>query len=90
MDRRAENATFIVRCVGYTQDYEKKFTIGNLYEVWNEEIISDDGFVYTDFHMKPNSDPSKWVLAAWYKFEIVEQEDTVIPESLTISYDDLF
>lgn len=37
---------FKVKCVGYNA-YERKFTIGKVYEVKNGEITRDDGYTYT-------------------------------------------
>lgn len=44
MSQNIDNSTFWVRCIGYTQDNEKFFSIGKEYEVNRGCIVSDDGF----------------------------------------------
>lgn len=66
-----DDDAFFVRCVGYTQGFEKYFTIGREYEVKNGCITSDCGHTYTDESMKHGSDTGSWFLAGWYKFEEV-------------------
>lgn len=88
MSQNIDNSTFWVRCVGYTQDDEKFFSIGKEYEVHRGHIVADNGFQYSrDINMTTNSDPSTWYLSRWYKFEFVEL--FVIPEHLDISIDDI-
>ena len=80
---------FIARCVGYTQNREKYFTIGKEYEICDGQIISDNGFKYSkDPKMTQDSNPRDWYLSDWYIFEIID--DSVTPEQFEISFDDIF
>ena len=63
-----------VKCVGCNQS-EKAFTIGKVYEVKDNTITSDDGFVYN--RSGRIKDIIKW-LGEWYEFEPVEQRKIVI------------
>ena len=63
-----------VRCTGYNQNYEKYFTIGKVYDVVNNTIKSDGGFVYKMFNA---ANVINW-LSRWYKFERVSDDDKKI------------
>lgn len=57
------------KCVGYTQDYEKLFTVGKTYiEGDDGSIVNDQGYRYSS--VDGESAP-QW-LREWYKFEEVE------------------
>ena len=79
---------FRVRCIGYTQNHERYFTIGKEYEVRDGRITSDTGFEYrSDPLMTKNSNPNDWLLADWYQFEIVD--DDVVPAYLEVTFEDI-
>lgn len=61
--------TYKVRCVGYTQDREKYFKKGKVYEVKNNTITSETGYTYQGC----GANVIDW-LTSWYKFEIVNNE----------------
>lgn len=58
-----------VRCVGYTQNREKYFTRGKVYDVVDDHITNDNGFTY--WRMGTAKDVIDW-LKKWYKFERVD------------------
>lgn len=59
-----------VRCVKCLED-EKFFTVGKEY-VWEDDrLTSDTGYTYTN--MASGSDPNKWKLSSYYKFEVVPE-----------------
>lgn len=75
-----------VRCVGYTQNIEKYFTIGKVYDVVNNTITNDNGFTYN--HLKgeqgcPDCDVIDSFLSHWYKFERVGDA----PQKIVITTD---
>lgn len=46
---------FKVKCVGYVEPVtERRFTIGKVYNVTNNRIVSDDGLVYNAWSFKVN------------------------------------
>ena len=59
----------VVKCVGYNQIWEKFFTIGEIYEVKNNSITNDDGFIYRKYVGAQNI--IDW-LSDYYAFELVE------------------
>ena len=61
-----------VKCTGYKKG-EMCFTIGNVYELENNTMKSDYGFIYNDF-MVCGTDPDKWFLSNWYSFEVVKDK----------------
>lgn len=86
--RHNTNSSFWIRCVGYTQNRESFFTIGEEYEVTSGGFVtSDHGHTYVDPKMKPDSDPESWFLSSWYLFEIVD--DATAPEHFDISFEDV-
>ncbi len=86
--RHNTDASFWIRCVGYTQRRESYFTIGKEYEVSSGgRVTNDRGYTYNDPRMKPDSDPARWYLSAWYEFEIVY--DVAMPEHLELSFEDV-
>lgn len=90
MEQRSDvDSSFWIRCTGYTQSHEKFFTIGKKYEVRRGGYVSsDNGFVYHDSEMTPDSDPRHWFLSGWYRFEIVYEEVT-IPDQPALSFEEL-
>lgn len=88
MSQYDSNSTFWVRCVGYKQDHERFFTVGQEYEVCGGVIANDRGFAYLRDHtMKIDSSPNSWYLSRWYEFEIVEEQFEV--DAFEISIDDI-
>lgn len=63
--------TYRVRCTGYNA-HEKNFTIGKVYEVKDNCITADDGFVYHG-NNHDNGTIVEW-LATWYAFERVTDQ----------------
>lgn len=63
-----------VRCTGYNQGNEKYFTIGKVYDVVNNTIKNDNGFVYESYNGR---NIISW-LSRWYKFERVSNGDKKI------------
>lgn len=63
-----------VRCTGYNQNSEKYFTVGKVYDVVNNTIKSDSGFVYK---MPDAANVINW-LSRWYKFGRVSDDDKKI------------
>lgn len=61
-----------VKCVRY-RSYERRFTVGKIYECKNGLLPDDIGYVYEPLYGKS---PVKW-LKDWYDFEIIECEDLV-------------
>ena len=80
------DSSFWIRCVGYNQSTEAYFTIGKEYEVRGGRVTNDNGYTYTNYEMKPGSDPASWFLYRWYKFEIVD--DATVPDHLDISFEE--
>lgn len=64
--------TYRVRCTGYNA-HEKNFTIGKVYEVKDNCITADDGFVYHG-NNHDNGTIVEW-LARWYAFETVVEDE---------------
>jgi hypothetical protein len=76
---------FKIRCIGYKQNHERYFTIGQEYEVTDAGLVADDVTYTTGADdILPGTDPETWWLSGWYTFEIVD--DTPV----NIIYDDIF
>lgn len=71
-EKPKSESTYKVRCVGYNKS-EKNFTIGKVYEVKNNTITNDNGFIFRD-----SGNVIEW-LKPWYNFEVVEEEPTPTP-----------
>lgn len=87
-----KDSSFLVRCVGYTQNIERYFTDGKVYEVYAGRITNDRGFTYSDDPaMKADSDPKTWYLSGWYRFEIVDDiaAVTTSPECTPLSFEEV-
>lgn len=60
------------RCVGYKQDREKYFTIGQIYEVIDNHITNDNGYTYYRFN--DVKDIMKDFLSDYYEFEKLDED----------------
>lgn len=65
-----------VKCVGYEKG-ERHFTVGKVYDVFDNKITSDGGYTYCHLSMDSKESIVDW-LSGWYKFEAVTTDKIVI------------
>ena len=72
MKTSKNSKNYKVRCTGYNQNWEHRFTEGKVYEVKDNTITSDCGHTYNMPFFNPDFTIIDW-LKPWYKFEVVEE-----------------
>ena len=71
-----------VRCVGYKTN-ERYFTIGKIYTWEDGRLTNDTGFTYSvEVGFVQGTDPNKWLLSDWYKFEKVDDDSTMTDKEI--------